>query len=307
MGKSIVFTPATIGMFFVLAFCWGMQNLHRSTFGPFLEWLANLGINKDISFVHIHIHPFTFAHTINKTIQQVLSQGLALAEKSFVRLLNMVVEPYLLLAGVTLALGLTGYEGLRALWNHVTHVVPRVIVERIKVPAKAAARQAVGISQAMFSTLAHRVSALAAHVAHIAATIPHASPQVIPRLGRLEKTRINYDKLHKWINRALLGTLGATAVWAALRILKLRWIRCETSRKFGNRLCGAHPQWLSDFLAGMTVIVGATSVVEFIEEAQAGEELALDLLQGFVRELKGLDLDRAAAAANGFATITDLS
>ena len=53
----------------------------------------------------------------------------------------------------------------------------------------------------------------------------------------------------------------------------------------------------------MTVLYGATSFEEFVEEAQAGLELGIQLLGVFVSELGDLELDRAKSAAMGFATI----
>jgi len=292
-------------MLFALVLCWSLQSIWRASFGPFLQWLANVGISFSAVVTHVNLHPFRFAAKIDLTAQKLLSEGIRQSEKRFVQALSQLLDVVALFAAVPVALALATYEGLHALWSHVTTQVPRVIHQTIVRPVERAQKAVTGITRATFNALSQRVQVLAAQVRHLAATIPHAIPNVIPRLGHLERAKIDYKNLHKWIKRVLLGALGATITLAALKRLGLAWTRCTNVSKLGKRVCGAHPQWLSDFLAAMTVIVGAASVVEFCQEAQVGEELAFDLLQGFVRELKGLDLDRTAAAALGFATITD--
>ncbi len=292
MGKSLVATPATLGMLFALAFAWSMQSAWRATFGPFLNWLGDLGLSFGTRLGHVAIHPFGFAHTINTNVQKFLSASVAMAEKSFVRLLNIVVEPYLLIVGVTLALGLTAYEGFEALWHAVTHTAPSVARDTLWRPTVRAIQHSLQSIDARIRSLAHQMQALAAHVAHIAASIPHAIPQVIPRLGRLEKTAVDYTRLYKWMKRNATKILVGGALATALARIGLGWIRCRNMSRVGKRVCGVNPSWIDEFLAGTLLIVGANSFEEFVKEAQAGYDLGIEGLQLFIREFRDLDIPK---------------
>ncbi len=284
MGEAVIETPILLGMLFALVLCWSLQSLWRATFGPFLHWLANLGISVNKGFVHLNVHPFRYAEHLNTAVQKTLEQGIAMAEKRSVQALNAVVEPFLLIAGVTLALGLVSYEGFQALWHHVTTVTPRIIHQTIVRPVERAQKATAAISRATFNTLAHKVTALQAQVKALAHAIPHAIPQVIPRLGRLERTAIDYTKLHKWLKRALLGTLGATAVLAGLKALRLGFLRCTGFTKAGKRACGMDPNLLESLLADTLLIVGTLSLVEFAKEMQTVTEEVAPLVTRFWRD-----------------------
>ncbi len=283
MGEAVVETPIALGMLVALLVCFALQNIWKATFGPFLHWLGGLAISASVHGIGFSVKPFHYAETLNNSVQQYLTQAVAMAEKRFVQALNVVVEPFLLMAGVTLALGLAADEGFRALWSHITHVAPQIARDTLWKPAVKALERTDAFVRARLSTLTHRLDALAARVAHVAASIPHAIPQVIPRLGRLERTAIDYTKLHKWLSRALLGTLGATAVATALRALKLGFLRCSNFRKAGKRTCGMDTSLLDALLADTLLVVGTLSLVEFAKEMETVTGEVAPLLQRFWR------------------------
>src|SRR6478672_6758610 len=102
MGRAVVSAPMALGMLVALFLCYSLQNLWRASFGPFLHWLGNLGISAGRGIFKIDVHPFRFALQLNTSIEKYLSEGVAMAEKGFVKFLNWTVEPFLLMAGVIL-------------------------------------------------------------------------------------------------------------------------------------------------------------------------------------------------------------
>jgi hypothetical protein len=107
----------------------GLLYTWRRTFGALLEWLATLSLH--VGRFHIGGHPFSFLHTIDAHIVSTLQAGIAGSERAMVYTLTKAAEPFVLLVGAVLAIGLGLYELARALphllHKHAsTHVVPPI-------------------------------------------------------------------------------------------------------------------------------------------------------------------------------------
>lgn len=240
MGRAVVSAPITLGMLVMLFLCLSLQNLWRTSFGPFLHWLSGLGIKAGHGIFRIDIHPFRAAEEIDVEVQKVLSQGIAMAEKNFVRFLNYTVEPFLLIAGVTLALGLTAYEGFDALWHHVTKVAPRVIHQTIVRPVQKAGQVVDSRLTARVNSLTHRLEAIAAQVRHTAVAIPHDIATVPERVGITSKQMRRLARRTHELEKKTVGLGAVTLVTAALVRMGFRWVKCASAQRVGRRLnCGS--------------------------------------------------------------------
>ncbi len=284
MGEAVVETPIALGMLVALIVCFALQNIWKATFGPFLHWLAGIGITAGHGVFRIDVHPFRFAEQLNEGVQKFLTQGVAMAEKRFVQALTLVVEPFLLIAGVTLALGLAADEGFKALWHHVTSVTPRVIHQTIVRPVERAVKATAGISRATYNVLAHKVTALTARVEHLARATAGTIAQPFPRIGNLEREAASAAKwLRKHRYLAGFGTLAALGV-GILSKLGLGFLRCANFKKAGKRACGMDTSLLDALIADTLLIAGTLSLVEFAREMETVMEEVAPLVTRFWRD-----------------------
>lgn len=139
-------------------------------------------------------------------------------------------------------------------------------------------------------TRIERVGKVAAHAAAQAAAIP--ADVVLPRdLAPIrERVRAVEDELAELWKRARgiaipsIAGIGLGALAFALGRLGIGWARCSNVGKVGRRICGMDSNLLESLLLDTLAIVGTVSLVEFIRDAQAIEDVALDALSGFIRE-----------------------
>jgi len=115
---------------------------------------------------------------------------------------------------------------------------------------------------------------------------------VIPRdlsglRGRVREAEHEIGRLWDRVRGIAPGVVGGLALGAltfALGRLGLGWARCSNVGKVGRRICGLDQNLLESLLLDTIAIVGTVSVVEFIRDAQAVENVALGALGGFIRE-----------------------
>lgn len=267
MGEAVVSVPVALGMLLSFVVAWGLSHGWNVSFGPFLRWLGNLGFTIGKGVFKASVHPFGFALTIDKNMQHFFSSTMAMAEKRLVQALVAIVEPFLLMAGVTVALGLTGYEGLQALWHHVVTQVPKVIRETVVRPVERVTHATTRIVTVRVGNLEHAVKAAEARIAHAARVAAHAVAQPFPRIRDLERD-VNAAK--KWLKRhrylAAYASLAALGL-AILARLRLSWLRCGKVNRVGKFLCGKMDDGLLNSLLQDAALVGATiGLVEFAEE-----------------------------------------
>ncbi len=271
MGEAVVEVPIALGMLVALIACFALQNIWKATFGPFLHWLGGLGIKAGHGLFKIDIHPFRAAATFDTNVQNYLTHQVAHAEKRFVEALIAVTEPFLLIAGVALALGLAVDEGFRSLWSHVTTVTPRVINQTIVRPVERAATKAAGISRATYNTLAHRVTTLQAEVRHIAATLPHDIALAPAKVGITAKQLRRLSRRLSRVEELTVGLGAAALVATALGRIGLGWIRCPALGRIGKKIgCGGF-SWLEGFFA---TTFEALVVLDLCRFALAAQQLA---------------------------------
>lgn len=286
--------PAIAGMGLLVAFivALALQNVWRATFGPFLAWLANLGISASKFGIHFALHPFGFARTINRRVEESLDWAVVNSERGMVWAFSTAAAMLLNTAHTIEQLAHDAWQGIRGA-SHVTKVaVTRTIRETVVKPVEHTVKVTSAVSKATIHALTHRLDALAARVAHIAAAIPHALPHVVPRVGRLERTGINAANLPKWLRKHLGAILAGGVLAAALAKIGLGWLRCEKTKTFNKRVCASPPGWLDDFLLGTVALIGTNSFRTFVEEAQAGFDLGMEGLALFIRELNELDIPK---------------
>lgn len=239
MGRVVIETPVALGMALTFIVAWGMAHGWNATFGPIFRRLGNLGITAGRGFFRIDVHPFRFLLDADRAVQHFFSQAMALAEKRLVQALWAIVEPFILIAGVTLALGLTGYEGLQALWHHVTHTAPGVIYKTIVRPLDRVTRHTIGALQANVSHLTHRVDFLAHRIEHATAVASHAVAAPAYTLDRLLRDRARTrQRLHE-IEKKLTYPVLAGLVTAVLAREGFKLFKCDGWKAAARRVtCG---------------------------------------------------------------------
>lgn len=282
MGRAVVSAPMALGMGCALILCWSLQAGWGATFGPLFNWLANLGITIPLKGLpDVGIHPFGFLHTIDRNIRAWLTQGIALSERSFVRFLNATVEPFLLMAGVALALGLALFE----LAQYVRHSLPHTITERVVAPTKAAidkrARETAQALGLRLNSLTHRFDLLRARVDHLAHATAGTIASPFPRIGRIEREAhdaTNWLKRHRYL--AAYTSLAALGL-AMLKRLGLGWLRCRNVNKAGKAVCGMNPLALEALLLTALPLAVDFDLEAFAEEMQTVTEEAASLIHKF--------------------------
>jgi hypothetical protein len=131
-------------------------------------------------------------------------------------------------------------------------------------------------------------AAVARAVGVLEGEIGHVIDWTIPRLRARERSLSDslgrlWHRVRANEGRLALGAAVALVV-TALGRLGLGWIRCRNVTKVGRRICGLDPSQIEGLLLDTLAIVGTVSLIEFIRDAQAIENVALDALGGFIRE-----------------------
>ena len=157
------------------------------------------------------------------------------------------------------------------------------------------------------TTVIKRVNVITTKVVHVGTIAAHAAPGALVRTvgaiaGEVEhviewdipKLRARTKALEGRLGRLahtiranakpLVGAAFTAALVAALARLGASWIKCNPFKQNAKALCGSHPGWWEDLLAGAVLIAGTVSVVEFVRETQAVETAAMESLASFVRE-----------------------
>jgi hypothetical protein len=271
---------ASLGALIAFIVAWGLAHGWAATFGYLFSRIANWTIH----VAHFTVTPFHALAGVDTYVRRQLDQFQAMSEHAMVYTFGKAIELTSWTAYTIEKLAADTWHGIQHRTATITHTVTTRVTHTVIKPITKTIHATSGITAAMYHALTQRVTALAAHVAHIAKSIPHAIPHVIPRLGRLERTAVDYVKLHKWLKRALAGALGLTVVLAALKRAGLSFIRCTNVKKTGKRLCGLDPGLLDALLLGTTLIVGTISLREFAQEVESVTDEVSGLIHGFIRD-----------------------
>lgn len=178
---------------------------------------------------------------------------------------------------------------------------------------------ALGPTAAIVALLRKQVRALFHEAAHIATSIAHEIPKVIPRVEHVAAAipKIIYVTVPAAVAKAVaipfprISTLEREAQAARANIAKLRktltiagiaglvvaavghlgfgWVRCSRVGRVGRAVCGMDSNLLESLLAGALLIASSISIVEFAKSCQAFTDAVESPLTDFVRELRDLN------------------
>lgn len=165
------------------------------------------------------------------------------------------------------------------------------LIARIEHEAARAKGQVVTATRAVTHTLAGFESWTQGRIRALAHTVDVALPREIAGLRkRTRAAELDAARAWKWIraHQRDFTSLGAAAiVAAALARLGASWIRCRNWNRIGKQVCATDPSLIEDLLAGVLVLAGTFSIVEFARDAQAVESAAIDSFAAVIREFPG--------------------
>jgi hypothetical protein len=274
LAEAVPLAPAAgyavVGFGLLVAFVvlWGLHTSWHATLGPFLLWLAGVGIDFDHWVVHIHLHPFGGARTIATRVERWLSQGMALCEHGMVRSLNAALSIVTDFAITIFRLGEATTNALRRLSHAIHHDVPAQIRDRLVRPLLARLSRAITRIEARATRLEHELSARAAKLAARTQVLAHSIAATFPRIGQLEReagAASKWLRKHRWL--AAYSTLAALGVGILSR-LHLGFLRCANVKRTGKAVCGLDKSLLDALLADTLLVVGTLSLVEFAKEME---------------------------------------
>lgn len=264
---------------------WGLAHGWAKTFGHAFQWLGKKGIDITLRAApDIHIHPFSFLLTIDREIQQVLSEGQALSERAMVWAFNNALRLIEDIGRSIEWLAHKTHDAFTVTRHTVTTTTPRVIRETIVKPLDRATRATITTLRANVSHLTHRVDALAARVGHATAVAAHAVAAPFPRIRDLERdaqAAKEWLKRHRFLARyTTLAALGA----AVLAKLGVSWVRCAKSKRYGKQLCGMDTDVFEALLGASLLLTSAISLRDLARELEEPTKLVTDALHTLVRE-----------------------
>jgi hypothetical protein len=255
---------AALSACIVFVVCSGLSAAWAKSFGAFLQWLGNLGISFSAKIVRVNVHPFGYAHTIDRKVRNYLWSAQAGSERAMVYALNQSATFFWMAIDTTARLAEDVYDGMSALWHHATKTVPKTIAQ---VNLKPLQRQ-IAHERARVASLTRTINADLAQLRHRVAAIAGDVAIPFPRIGRIEREAANQAKRLKKLEK-LLGAAGAAGlVLVALRKLKLTWIRCPNVGRFGRHLCGMPSVLMDALLAGLTLVIATEGLVPFARQVQ---------------------------------------
>jgi len=281
--KTIPYGLLAFGACFTWCFLYASSAAYRATVHQAIQKVAGIGFGGIAG--HGAIHPFRWLRSLDEAIENTINNGLKSSERTLVYAINRAAEPFLLIVGALLAIGLGLYE----LAQYVVHVAPKVITktvhETVVKPTTKIVKATAAITKAQFAALSHRVGVLTHQVAHLTAAAGHAIANPFPRIKTVERDLSGLRKRVKGLEKALAAGVGAALLIKALTKVGVGYIRCDRNKQLGKGICKTDANWVDEFLAGSLLLLGTTSFVEFVKEAQAGYELGIEGLQAFIREL----------------------
>lgn len=201
----------------------------------------------------------------------------------------------------TLALGLfTGHGDLAEATDealaHLTHVTIPRDAKKAAAPAKAQARAAhtaANHASAATRAQAHNLSKLRSHtdaqVRPLHRAVAVDLPQEIARVNRRAGTAAreiehpDHGLLSRWAKWLWAAGIAGLVVRTLTR--RFPWLFCRKVTTAGKLICGMDEGLFNSLLQDALAIAGTVSLLEFIDDAQKVETVALDALGVFIREM----------------------
>jgi hypothetical protein len=184
----------------------------------------------------------------------------------------------LALAGlVTSPLSIPAWRSLWMRLNGRVDVIPHAVKATI-----AAAARPLGARLARLEAWTHARIRVLSHAIDV--TLPHDIAGLRKQSRTAERTAENAWKWIKSHERLFGGLAFAGLVAAALGRLGAGWVRCRNWERIGKQVCATDPSVIEDLLAGVLLLAGTFSIVEFVRDAQAVEGAAIDSFAAVIRE-----------------------
>lgn len=257
IGRRVGAVPATIGLLISFLVCWGLQHSWRNTLGYVLRWLGDVTIHAHVSRFGISIHPFGVAKRIDRDIYNWLADATALTERGFVYMLNVAVEPFLLVVGVLVAVGELIFESGAAFETYASHAIPRLIEATLVKPLERFSHFAVARIELRLRQIVNAARAVEAAVAHATRVAAHALEYPLPRIGRLEKRYKTLSDEYTRLRSRFAPIAFAGAVALALTHLGFGFLKCSGWQRVGRRMtCG-----MSRFFESLLALAVDTLVI----------------------------------------------
>jgi hypothetical protein len=259
--------------------------LHKRTVGAAFVWLGNKSISFSIHGVGATVAPFHFLLGINESIIAALSAAAQGSENAMAYAFHRMVGSIVWTGQEIAGLATDTYNAIRGTTHAVTNTVTRTLDAKTQALVRKLTVAVGAIQHVAIPGLRHRVDALAQKVARLSHAAGHAIASPFPRIGRIEKDLKGQAKRLGKLEKLLAAGVGVALLTKALTKLGVNYIRCDRNKQFGKGVCSTSPDWITEFLAGSILLLGTTSFVDFVKEAQAGYDLGIEGLKLFIREL----------------------
>lgn len=304
---ALVDAAGLLALIVAFCVCWGLLYAYRYSIGAALAGLARLLISVHISVPHVlDIHPLAFlAHALtglNHSVESALSAGVTASQSGAAYLWSGTASLAEWVADELAGLGADTLGALRRIGEGAIPALRRWAVKNIRRIARQVAAAAVAGALALlhkltrrFNALVHKLTAIEHKLSSWFGLTRKQLRALLRKLnalgwlgafaGVLALGRAIFRRLHLgWLLQ--YRTLAAFGL-AVLAKLGLSWLRCDRVGRVGRGVCSADDSVLNGLLDSLVAILGTVSVVEFIRDAQAVEDEALEALHLFIRELPG--------------------
>jgi hypothetical protein len=257
----------------------------KRTIGRAFEWLGHKSISASVKGFGFTVAPFGFLLSLNEQIIDYLGKAAAASENAMAYAFHRMVGSIVWTGQEIAGLATDAYNAIRSVEHSAVTHVTKVIRQTVVKPITKTVTITRGVGALVAKQLTARVKSLEHRVARLMHAAGHAIASPFPRIGRLEKDIKGQAKRLGKLEKLLAAGVGVALLTKALTKLGVNYIRCDRNKALGRGICKTDPSWVTEFLAGATLLVAAESFHEFVEEAQAGYELGIEGLKLFIKEL----------------------
>lgn len=280
-----------------------MQSVYRQSFGAAIRWLAQEFTKQRIHIGPFKVHPLRFAGNALDSFDHTIQNGLGhIAAFNGGKIAKYLINIALLWSGVGYVVEKLAFQTLQS-FSHVRHVtIPKAIrarvlplqgqVGRIKATQTAIAHDTIPrvgrrarTAEQEAHSIGRKVGALAGAVGAALIGAPSAAldwPRA--KVGTKPRADTGLRSRVKSLERLLAGAGVAALVWAGLRTLSLRWLRCWKVNKLGRGLCGMNPHWFNDILGLLTDFLILRSICDIIGPVEtAAKDVGVPLVELLTR------------------------